>query len=214
MQIHIVADMICPWCYIGKRQFEQALAKRPDLAPTVRWLPFQLNPDLPPEGMDRVEYLAGRFGAEAVRQMDQQMTELAKSLGLEVHFDKIKKVPNTLAAHTLSRWADAEGLQQQVVEALFEANFVKGEDIGDIDVLCKIAQEVGMDPKVVRERLEQGADRDAVNQEDQMIRGMGVQGVPCTIIDRKFVVSGAQGAEVFGQALDRALKAESEANIH
>ena len=214
MQIHIVADMVCPWCYIGKRQFEQALAKRPDLAPTVRWLPFQLNPDLPPEGMDRVEYLAGRFGAEAVRQMDQQMTELAKSLGLEVHFDKIKKVPNTLAAHTLSRWADAEGLQQQVVEALFEANFVKGEDIGDIDVLCKIAQEVGMDPKVVRERLEQGIDRDAVNQEDQMIRGMGVQGVPCTIIDRKFVLSGAQGAEVFGQALDRAHKEESEASIH
>jgi predicted DsbA family dithiol-disulfide isomerase len=214
MQIHIVADMVCPWCYIGKRQFEQALAKRPDLAPTVRWLPFQLNPDLPPEGMDRVEYLAGRFGAEAVRQMDQQMTELAKSLGLEVHFDKIKKVPNTLAAHTLSRWADAEGLQQQVVEALFEANFVKGEDIGDIDVLCKIAQEVGMDPKVVRERLEQGVDRDAVNQEDQMIRGMGVQGVPCTIIDRKFVLSGAQGAEVFGQALDRAHKEESEASIH
>lgn len=214
MQIHIVADMVCPWCYIGKRQFEQALAKRPDLAPTVRWLPFQLNPDLPPEGMDRVEYLAGRFGAEAVRQMDQQMTELAKSLGLEVHFDKIKKVPNTLAAHTLSRWADAEGLQQQVVEALFEANFVKGEDIGDIDVLCKIAQEVGMDPKVVRERLEQGVDRDAVNQEDQMIRGMGVQGVPCTIIDRKFVLSGAQGAEVFGQALDRAHKEESEASVH
>jgi predicted DsbA family dithiol-disulfide isomerase len=214
MQIHIVADMVCPWCYIGKRQFEQALAKRPDLAPTVRWLPFQLNPDLPPEGMDRVEYLAGRFGAEAVRQMDQQMTELAKSLGLEVHFDKIKKVPNTLAAHTLSRWADVEGLQQQVVEALFEANFVKGEDIGDIDVLCKIAQEVGMDPKVVRERLEQGVDRDAVNQEDQMIRGMGVQGVPCTIIDRKFVLSGAQGAEVFGQALDRAHKEESEASVH
>ena len=214
MQIHIVADMVCPWCYIGKRQFEQALAKRPDLAPTVRWLPFQLNPDLPPEGMDRVEYLAGRFGAEAVKQMDKQMTELAKSLGLEVHFDKIKKVPNTLAAHTLSRWADAEGLQQQVVEALFEANFVKGEDIGDIDLLCKIAQEVGMDPKVVRERLEQGIDRDAVNQEDQMIRGMGVQGVPCTIIDRKFVLSGAQGAEVFGQALDRAHKEESEASIH
>jgi predicted DsbA family dithiol-disulfide isomerase len=214
MQIHIVADMVCPWCYIGKRQFEQALAKRPDLAPTVRWLPFQLNPDLPPEGMDRVEYLAGRFGAEAVKQMDKQMTELAKSLGLDVHFDKIKKVPNTLAAHTLSRWADAEGLQQQVVEALFEANFVKGEDIGDIDVLCKIAQEVGMDPKVVRERLEQGVDRDAVNQEDQMIRGMGVQGVPCTIIDRKFVLSGAQGAEVFGQALDRAHKEESEASIH
>lgn len=214
MQIHIVADMICPWCYIGKRQFEQALATRPDLAPTVRWLPFQLNPDLPPEGMDRVDYLAGRFGAEAVKQMDKQMTELAKSLGLEVHFDKIKRVPNTLAAHTLSRWADAEGLQHQTIESLFEANFVKGEDIGDIDVLCKIAQEVGMDPKVVRERLEQGVDRDAVSQEDQMIRGMGVQGVPCTIIDRKFVLSGAQGAEVFGQALDRALKAESEANIH
>jgi len=213
MQIHIVADMICPWCYIGKRQFEQALAERPDLAPTIRWLPFQLNPDMPPEGMDRVDYLAGRFGAEAVKQMDTQMTELAKSLGLEVHFDEINRVPNTLAAHTLSRWADAEGLQHQVIEALFEANFVTGQDIGDTDVLCDIAERVGMDPKVVRERLEQGVDRDSVNQEDQMIRGMGIQGVPCTIIDRKFVVSGAQGVEGFGQALDRARTTEEDHTI-
>ena len=214
MQIHIVADMICPWCYIGKRQFEQALTKRPDLAPAVRWLPFQLNPDMPPEGVDRVDYLAGRFGAAAVKQMDGQMTQLAASLGLEVHFDRIKRVPNTLAAHTLSRWADEQGLQHPVMEALFEANFVKGDDISDTDVLCDIAERVGLDPKVVRERLQQGLDRDAVAQEDQMIRGMGVQGVPCTIIDRKFVVSGAQGAEVFGQALDRAFKAESEASVH
>ena len=164
--------------------------------------------------MDRVDYLAGRFGAEAVRQMDAQMTQLASSLGLEVHFDKIKRVPNTLAAHTLSRWADEQGLQHQMIEALFEANFVKGEDIGDTDVLCDIAQAVGMDPKVVRDRLEQGLDRDAVEQEDKMIRGMGVQGVPCTIIDRKFVVSGAQGAEVFGQAMERAQNADSEANVH
>jgi predicted DsbA family dithiol-disulfide isomerase len=209
MQVHIVADMICPWCYVGKRQFEQALAKRPDLEPTVRWLPFQLNPDMPPEGMDRVDYLAGRFGAQAVQQMDAQMTSLAESLGLEIHFDRIKRVPNTVAAHCLARWADEEGLQHQAIQALFEANFVKGVDISDTEVLCGVATDLGMDPDVVRERLDQGIDRDKIIEEDQMIRGMGVQGVPCTIIDRKFVISGAQGADLFAQALDRAKSDEA-----
>ncbi len=213
MQIHIVADMICPWCYIGKRQFEQALAERPDLAPTVRWLPFQLNPDMPPEGMDRVDYLTSRFGAEAVKKMDEQMTALANSLGLEMHFERIRKVPNTISAHALARWADEEGLQHQMIEALFEANFVRGEDIGDPDVLCDIAARVGMDADLVRERLDKAVDRDTIAQEDQMIRGMGVNGVPCTIIDRKFVVSGAQGVEGFGQALDRARTPEEDHTI-
>ena len=210
MQVHIVADMICPWCYIGKRQFEQALTKRPDLAPAVRWLPFQLNPDMPKEGMDRVDYLAGRFGAAAVKQMDDQMTRRAESLGLEIHFDRIKRVPNTLAAHCLARWADEAGKQHEAVEALFEANFVKGEDIGDAEVLCDIAERVGLDPAVVRERLDQAVDRDKIVEEDRMLRGMGIEGVPCTIIDKKFVVSGAQGADVFVTALDRALAAEEQ----
>jgi predicted DsbA family dithiol-disulfide isomerase len=141
--------------------------------------------------------------------MDDQMTRLAESLGLEIHFDRIKRVPNTVAAHTLARWADEEGLQHQAVQALFEANFVKGEDVSDTDVLCRIAADIGMDPDKVRERLDQELDRDKIIEEDQMIRGMGVQGVPCTIIDRKFVVSGAQGADLFVQALERAKSDEA-----
>ena len=213
MQIHIIADFVCPWCYIGKRQFEHALAQREDLVPQVHWLPFQLNPDMPEDGADREEYLSGKFGEEGMLQMDQKLKAYAEQLGLDLRLDRVARIPNTLAAHTLVLWAEESGVQHEVVDALFRANFVDGADIGDTDTLCRIAEEAGMDPEIIRTRLETGEDQDKVIEEDKMLRQMGVDAVPTTIVERKFVVSGAGGAEAFLEAFERAEQEQEQKEL-
>jgi predicted DsbA family dithiol-disulfide isomerase len=207
MDIHVIADFVCPWCYIGKRQLEQALAESPHVAAQIRWLPFQLNPDMPEEGMPAEAFFLQHFGQSQPREMQERVTATAESVGLTINFDKVAHIPNTLRAHRLARLAATTNAQNFIAESLFQANFTDGEDIGDVDVLCRIAVNAGFDADQVRAFLESDTGDSEVLQEEQMVRQMGVKGVPFMVLNRQVPVSGAAGVETFKTALDEAANA-------
>ena len=206
MIIDIVSDTVCPWCYIGKRKLEAALATRSDVEVQVGWKPFQLNPEMPRAGMSREAYLAAKFGgAERAGRIYENIRAAGAQVGIDFHFERIRRTPSTLDSHRLIRWAAHDQVQDAVVQRLFEAYFVNGEDIGDHEVLVRIATEAGMDADLVAELLANDADLELVRQEDSFARSMGINGVPCFIIDRKYAVSGAQDVPVFHKVFDLAL---------
>jgi len=207
MDIHVIADFVCPWCYIGKRQLEQALAESPHIAAEVRWLPFQLNPDMPEEGMPAEAFFLQHFGQSRPREMQERVTATAEGIGLIINFDKVTRIPNTLKAHRLTRLAATTNAHNFIAESLFQANFTDGEDIGDVEVLCRIAVNAGFDGDQVRDFLESDNGRAEVLQEEQMVRQMGVKGVPFMVLNRQVPVSGAAGVETFKAALDEAAHA-------
>ena len=212
MIIDIVSDAVCPWCFIGKRRLERALAlsRQPDLQ--IGWRPFQLNPDMPAEGMDRQEYLRLKFGDRAGGQMYDAVKAAGAQEGISFAFEKIVRTPNTIAAHRLIRRSVAFERQDAVVETLFRYYFLDGRDIGRIDTLVEAATEAGLGPDETRQYLEGGTDADIVRAEDAYARQIGINGVPCFIIDRKFAVSGAQAPEVFLEVFEHARKEGESGN--
>ena len=217
--VDIVSDTVCPWCYVGKRRFEEALARRPpDLEVYVGWRPFQLNPDMPPVGMDRKAYLAAKFGGdERAGQIYSAIREAGASTGLDFDFDRMARQPNTLDSHRLIDRAGRAagdsggrpGLQDAVVERLFRACFMEGRDIGDRETLVGLAADAGMDADETRAYLAGDEDAERIRQEDLMARQMGIQGVPCFIVNRQYAVSGAQEPAVFLKAFEQVLEAEN-----
>ena len=198
IKLDIMSDPICPWCYIGKRHLDRALAEVPDHPFVIEWHPFQLNPDMPAEGMDRRAYLEGKFGGKegAVRAY-APVVEHAEAAGLKIDFEGMKRTPNTLDAHRLIHWAGIEGCQTAAVSALFEAYFVEARDIGDRDVLADIADAIGMDAAVVGKLLHSDADVDDIRKRDAHSRKMGVSSVPTFIVASKHAVPGAQPPELW-----------------
>ena len=201
MQIDVVSDTICPWCYIGKRRLERALAASGGTQAWIGWRPFQLNPDMPVEGMERETYLAKKFGSrERAERVYAPIIEAGREEGIAFAFDRIKRTPNTLMSHRLIRIAGKNGRQNEAVDGLFRAYFEEGRDIGDLTVVSDVARDAGMDRDEVHAYLETDADLDRVRAEDAFARELGIQGVPCFIIERSVVLSGAQPADVFQQA--------------
>jgi predicted DsbA family dithiol-disulfide isomerase len=202
--VDIVSDAICPWCFIGKRRFEQAMAQAPqDLEVLIAWRPYQLNPEMPPEGMDRKAYLSAKFGGDArAEQIYQRVKEAGESVGIDFNFNGIPRTPNTINAHRLIGFAGRAGGQDAVVETLFRAYFLEGRDIGDVEALVAVAAAAGLDANTVRTYLAGRDDVDRVENEDAMARRMGIQGVPCFILNRKYAISGAQEPAVFLEALE------------
>ena len=206
MQIDIVSDTICPWCYIGKRKFERALESRADLTVDVNWRPFQLNPHMPTGGMDRDAYLASKFGGEQrASQIYQAVAEAGRAVGIDFRFDLIRRTPSTLDSHRLIRWARSAGVQNELTEVLFHRYFLEGADIGDHRVLVETAREAGMDADLVADLLAKDADLDLIRGEDSQARQMGINSVPCFVIDRKYAISGAQDPPVFHKVFDLAI---------
>jgi len=197
MIIDIVSDAICPWCYIGKRRLERALAMAPQPDLQIGWRPFQLNPDMPAEGMARQDYLRAKFGDQAGGKTYDHVIAAGREEGIPFRFDRIQRTPNTILAHRLIRYALRENRQDQVVEALFRAYFIDGRDIGVVENLVAVTEALGMDADRVRSYLESDQDLAEIRAEDAFARQIGIQGVPCFIIDRKFAVSGAQPPESF-----------------
>ena len=198
MHIDIVSDVICPWCFIGKRRLEKALSLRPDLAVDVTWRPFQLNPDMPPEGMERRAYIAAKFGGGAqADRLYANVAEVGAGIGIPFAFERIRRTPNTRDAHRLIRWAAAQAAADSVVEALFRAYFLDGEDIGDRAVLAAIAGRAGLDGAEARRWLDGNSDIEPVLAEDRGARRLGINAVPCFIFERHYAVSGAQEPEFF-----------------
>ena len=215
--VDIVSDTVCPWCYVGKRRFEEALANLPpDLDVYVGWRPFQLNPDMPAEGMDRQAYLSAKFGGDSrAKQIYDAIREAGETAGLDFDFANMARQPNTVDSHRLidraGRSDERPGLQDAVVERLFQACFMEGRDIGDRETLVALAADAGMDAEETRAYLESDEDVERIRQEDTMARQMGIQGVPCFIINRQYAVSGAQDPEVFLKAFEQVLAAEETA---
>ena len=206
-RIDVISDVICPWCYIGKRHLERALdiLEQAKLRFTVAWHPFQLNPDMPREGVDRAQYRLAKFGsAERSRQLDERITETAASVGLEFHLDKLTRTPNTVNAHRLIRMAGRKGVQDGVVEALFEGYFCNGADIGDSQVLATLGAEGGLDRDEVLSMLAGDEGHKEVVAGDQMARNAGIQGVPSFALQGHVLFSGAVPAEEMAQAFTRA----------
>jgi len=212
MRIDVVSDTICPWCFIGKRRLERALALRPSLVPEIAWRPFQLNPDMPPEGMDRETYVRLKFGgAERARAVYEPVRAAGESEGIAFAFERIRKTPNTLASHRLIRWAGTAGAQEAVVELLFRRYFIDGADLSEHETLVAVAREAGMDHEIVAELLAKGSDIDLVTGEDRSVRSMGVTGVPFFVFDGKYAVPGAQDPEVLVQVMDLAEREREKA---
>ena len=164
MKIDIISDTVCPWCLIGKRKLEAALAQRPDLNVEITWHPFQLHPDMPPEGADRKEFTAAKFGSvERARELYENVRLAGEAVDLAFEFGKIKRSPNTLDSHRLIRWSESVGLQNDLVENLFRKFFMEGLDLGDQQVLVEAAEEVGMDKDLVKELLSGDKDKELDN---------------------------------------------------
>ena len=202
VRLDIMSDPICPWCYIGKTHLDKALAEIPDHPFEIEWHPFQLNPEMPAEGMDRRAYLEGKFGGKegAVRAY-APVAQHADSAGLSIDFEAMKRTPNTLDAHRLIHWAGIEGKQTAAVSKLFEAYFVEGRDIGDHEVLADIADMIEMDASVVRRLLASDADAQMIRDRDAHSRGMGVTSVPTFIVAQQHAVPGAQPPELWGKVI-------------
>jgi predicted DsbA family dithiol-disulfide isomerase len=210
MQIDIISDTVCPWCYIGKRRLERALRLRPEMSFEIRWRPFQLDPSMPPEGIDRKAHIEKKFGSiEKVKPIMTALVEAGKQEGIPFAFDKITRTPNTLNSHRLIRWAHSLGVQDEIVEGLFRGYFVEGLDIGNINVLAQIADATGMDGELVEELLNSDADIESVGQQDSMARKFGVQGVPSYLIGGKTLITGAEDAEALANMIDQVI-ADSE----
>ena len=208
IQLDIISDVMCPWCFIGKRRLEKALDDLdPDIDVHIQWRPYQLDPTLPSEGKDRDTYLAEKFGGiEQARSLYQNIANAGDLEGIPFSFEAIKVSPNTLDAHRLIRWAQnaGEGAQDRVVERLFELYFLEGKNIGDHAVLLDVAKECGLDAVIVESLLATDSDRDAVSQEIAVAQQMGVTGVPCFIIDNKYAVMGAQDPQTIAGAISQA----------
>ena len=212
--VDVISDVICPWCYIGKRRLEAALDDvRSEMDVEVHWRPYQLDPTLPKQGKDRQQYLQEKFGGAA--GADQAYAAI-RAAGVEEEipfaFDKIEVSANTLDAHRLIRWAGSLGLttQQQVVDLLFKAYFEDGKNIGDDAVLLEIAEQAGLEMPVVERLLAGEADRDTVAAEIDQARQMGVTGVPCFIIDMQYAVMGAQSAEALADAMRKVVQEKNK----
>ncbi len=203
IRLDIFSDPVCPWCYIGKSNLDRALETRPEHPFTVEWHPFQLNPDMPPEGRDRAAYLEEKFGGKLKAvQVYAQVVEAARAAGLDIDFAAIPRIPNTLDAHRLIHWAGIEGKQNAVVSALFRAYWRDGRDIGDRSVLAQVAADAGMDGAVTARLLDTDADRDDIAARDLDARRKGVNAVPTFLIARQYVLSGAQPVALWQQVID------------
>lgn len=208
--LDVVSDTICPWCYIGKRRLEKALASRPDAGVDIRWRPYQLDPTIPPGGVDRTQYLEAKFGGpERVRDIHDRVRAAGAEDGLDFAFDRIARTPNTINSHRLIRWAGTAGCQAAVVEHLFRAYFLEGGDIESPASLAGIAADCGMDGDLVAELLAGDADIELVEREIVTARKIGVTGVPCFIFADRFGVMGAQPADVLADSIDRALREQA-----
>ena len=203
IRLDIFSDPVCPWCFIGKHNLFVALSGVDEELFSIEWHPFQLNPDMPEGGMDRREYLEAKFGGkEGAIQAYLPVVEHAKSTGLTINLEAITKTPNTLKALCLIHWAKLEGCQAEIVQALFEAYFYHGKDIGDTEILVNIAAEAGMDTDMVKRLFASGQDKLEIQERDASVRDMGVRAVPTFIVAGQHVVSGSQSVEMWQSVIE------------
>jgi predicted DsbA family dithiol-disulfide isomerase len=208
LPVDVVSDVVCPWCFIGKRRLEKAIALKPDIAVAVRYRPYFLNPWVPRAGISRTEYLTTKFGSvDRYRANAQRIMAIARQEGLAFNVDAITRQPNTLDCHRLIHWAGETGDGARVKQRLMELYFTEGADLTDDEVLAGAARDCGMDADPIRRRLASEADIDTVSADAEAARSAGIDGVPCFILGGVFAVSGAQTPDLLADAIARAAAA-------
>ncbi len=210
LTIDVVSDVVCPWCYVGKRNLDAAIAMRPDLDVEVRYRPFQLDATIPAEGVDRTQYMVRKFGSlDRLEDAHHRLEQMGGERNIHFDFAAIQRSPNTLDAHRLIRWAALVGEQPEVKERLMSLYFEHGADIGERKVLLDVAEANGLDRAAVSQMFEDGTDIAAVQTEIEQAQAMGVSGVPFFILAGKYGVSGAQPVEAMLSAIDEAARTAS-----
>ena len=205
VRIDVVSDVVCPWCFIGKRRLEQAIALAPDVPVEVHYHPYFLNDWIPPQGISRNEYLAKKFGSpERYKDIAGRVSAAAAQEGLTYAIDKVNRQPNTTDSHRLIHWADQIGQGPQMKQRLMELYFSEGADLSDKNVLVKAASDIGLDAADVARKLDSDADLALVSQQVEQAKSAGIQGVPFFIFDDAYAVSGAQAAEQLAGVIRKA----------
>jgi len=200
LTVDVISDVICPWCYIGKRRLEKAIAAFKDEV-QARWLPFQLNPQMPKEGISRREYRTRKFGSwEHAQELDARMIAVGKSDGIQFAFDRTERTPNTVDAHRLIWLAGEQGVQDAVMEALFRAYFTEGRDISNQQTLIDVVVEAGLNRNQAEALLKSDEGLEAIKEANELARRFRVEGVPFFIVNGKATLSGAQQPEAFLEA--------------
>jgi predicted DsbA family dithiol-disulfide isomerase len=204
--IDVVSDVVCPWCYVGKHRLEAALALRPDIETEIHWQPYFLDARVPREGMARVDYLSRKFGSdERIRPAHERLSRLGREEGIEFHFEKIARQPNTLDAHRLIGWAEEAGRAAPVVEKIFSLFFSEGADLTQIEMLLLAAQAGGLDLERVRSDLAGERDVAEIESSATSAAERGISGVPFFIFNNRFAVAGAQTPDMLAEAMDKTL---------
>ncbi len=203
LQIEVVYDLVCPWCYLGVRRLARTLERRPDLSVGLVWRPFLLNPDMPRAGMSRTDYVIRKFGGEErARRLYGTIADVGLAEGIVFRFDRIRRTPSSVEAHRTVRWADRAGQGRAVVEALFAAHFADGLDIGDEGVLRHIVSNAGLPVAPFNAYLRSDEDVDLVHADNLRAHRLGINGVPCFVIAGRHAIAGAQEPEVIERLLD------------
>lgn len=211
MRIDIVFDTVCPWCFVGKRRFDRAMKARPHLKPELRYRSFLLNPDLPPQGVDRREYLERKFGgSHQYDRIAEALVYAGKVEGISFALDKIKRVPNSANSHRLVRLAHTLGRQHEAVEILFSAFFEQGLDLGNVEVLIRLAEQIGIERHMAHAHLSGDSDLNAVYTENARMHRLGITGVPCFIFNEGRAIAGAQEPEILTRMIDMAVAQDAE----
>lgn len=211
LEIAFISDFVCPWCYIGKRNLDMALAERSEYPVSLLWLPYQLAPDVPAGGVDRMEYLRSKLGSDQQLAAHQDaVREHGQAAGIDFRFERIQRIPNTLDAHRLLRWAQEHDLGSDMAQRLFEAYFEEGLDIGDHAILSRLAEDIGLSGEDVGSLLATDTDIEPVRAGFARAREIGVRGIPTLIFQGKWVATGVQATEALIGVLDQ-LQAESAA---
>ena len=206
VQIDIVSDVVCPWCVVGFRQLDMALQQQ-DVLARLRWHPFELNPNMPPEGQNLREHIMEKYGttAEQSQQARNRLTSIGAKLGFAFNFDDDSRMVNTFAAHQLLDWAEELGRQHPLKLALFDAYFTQQKDVSDMDVLLEAVRSIGLDAATAQQALDSGEHIDPVREKQQFWTSRGISGVPSMVFGGKYLLTGAQGSETYAQVLQRCL---------
>ena len=211
MLIEIHSDTVCPWCYIGQKRLKRALAMRPSVTYDLQWRPFRLDPTMTAEWVDRDDYLIAKFGTiERAERNQERIRKAGAEEGIDFRFERIQRAPNSVNSHRLIHHTQAYGLQEALVEALYRAYFLEGQDVGDIEILADIAATLGLNRAETMPSLAGDADRSQILAEDEGARQQGVTGVPCYVIEDRYAISGAQAPEMFLQIIDLVRQEEPE----
>lgn len=216
ISVDVISDVVCPWCFLGQRNLERAKALLSDIDVPVRWRPFQLDPTIPPEGLERQSYMLSKFGSrERIDAAHDRLRELGAAAGIKFDFEAIKVAPNTLDAHRVIRWAGgaSEDIQSRLIGNLFSLYFEEGQNIGDPAVLVSAAEEAGMDRAVVESLLPTPADRQEVQAEIATAQRMGVTGVPCFLLEGRYALMGAQPPESLADAIRKVAQAKASGEL-